>query len=65
MYPRLFELPWALPGVGQITIYTYGLLLAAAYLLGLQLALVRAKNRGLDYTRVLDLGAGPVPVAGW
>jgi phosphatidylglycerol:prolipoprotein diacylglycerol transferase len=49
MYPRLFEL-------GPITVYTYGLLLAAAYLLGLKLAMVRAKNRGLDQTRVLDLG---------
>jgi phosphatidylglycerol---prolipoprotein diacylglyceryl transferase len=49
MYPRLFEL-------GPITVYTYGVLLAAAYLLGLQLAIVRAKKRGLDHTRVLDLG---------
>jgi phosphatidylglycerol:prolipoprotein diacylglycerol transferase len=49
MYPRLFEL-------GPLTVYTYGLLLAAAYLLGLQLAIARAKARGLDQTRVLDLG---------
>jgi phosphatidylglycerol:prolipoprotein diacylglycerol transferase len=49
MFPRLFEL-------GYITVYTYGVLLAAAYLLGLQLARVRAKNRGLDANRVLDLG---------
>src|SRR3954467_11061010 len=49
MYPRLFEL-------GPITVYTYGVLLAAAYLLGLKLATVRAKARGLDATRVLDLG---------
>jgi phosphatidylglycerol:prolipoprotein diacylglycerol transferase len=49
MYPRLFEL-------GPITVYTYGVLLAAAYLLGLQLARVRAKKRGLDPNRVLDLG---------
>ena len=41
MYPRLFEL-------GPITVYTYGVLLAAAYLLGLKLAMVRAKARGLD-----------------
>lgn len=56
MYPRLFELPWALPNMGQITVYTYGVLLAAAYLLGLKLAMVRARVRGLDQTRVLDLG---------
>jgi len=49
MYPRLFEL-------GPITVYTYGVLLAAAYLLGLKLAMVRAKKRGLDEARVLDLG---------
>src|SRR6266705_1763753 len=48
MYPRLFEL-------GPITVYTYGVLLAAAYLLGLKLVMVRAKSRGLDQTRVLDL----------
>ncbi|MCU1383837.1 MAG: lgt [Acidobacteria bacterium] len=49
MYPRLFEL-------GAVTVYTYGVLLAAAYLLGLKLAMVRAKARGLDANRVLDLG---------
>lgn len=49
MYPRLFEL-------GPITVYTYGVLLAAAYLLGLKLAMTRAAARGLDATRVLDLG---------
>jgi len=49
MYPRLLEL-------GPLTVYTYGVLLAAAYLLGLKLAMVRAKARGLDQSRVLDLG---------
>ena len=49
MYPRLFEL-------GPITVYTYGVLLATAYLLGLKLAMARAKARGLDSVRVLDLG---------
>src|SRR5256714_5927856 len=49
MYPRLLEL-------GPITVYTYGVLLAAAYLFGLQLARVRARARGLDANRVLDLG---------
>src|SRR5262245_21476730 len=56
MYPRLFELPWSIPFVGQITVYTYGVLLAAAYLLGLKFAMVRAQARGLDSVRVLDLG---------
>src|SRR4051794_32055243 len=49
MYPRLF-------GLGPVTVYTYGVLLAAAYLLGLKLAMTRAKARGLDDARVLDLG---------
>ena len=56
MYPRLLELPWSIPVLGQITIYTYGVLLAAAYLLGLKLAMVRAQARGLDSAKVLDLG---------
>ena len=49
MYPRLLEL-------GSVTVYTYGVLLAAAYLLGLKFATVRARTRGLDQTRILDLG---------
>jgi phosphatidylglycerol---prolipoprotein diacylglyceryl transferase len=56
MYPRLLELPWSIPRFGPITVYTYGVLLAAAYLLGLQLAMVRARKRNLDATRVMDLG---------
>ncbi len=49
MYPELFKL-------GPVTVYTYGVLLAAAYLLGLRLAMSRAKSRGLDPNRTLDLG---------
>jgi len=49
MHPILFDL-------GPATVYTYGVLLAAAYLLGLKLAMVRGKARGLDEARVLDLG---------
>jgi phosphatidylglycerol:prolipoprotein diacylglycerol transferase len=49
-------LPWSIPYLGPITVYTYGVLLAAAYLLGLQFAMVRARRRGLDATRVMDLG---------
>jgi len=56
MYPKLLELPWTIPNFGTITIYTYGVLLAAAYLLGLQFSLVRAKARSLDPARVMDLG---------
>jgi phosphatidylglycerol:prolipoprotein diacylglycerol transferase len=49
MYPRLLEL-------GPLTVYTYGVLLAAAYLFGLKLAMTRAAARGLDGAKVLDLG---------
>lgn len=49
MYPELFS-------IGPVTVYTYGVLLAASYLLGLRLAMSRAKSRGLDANRVLDLG---------
>src|SRR5258708_38136177 len=49
MDPVLFEL-------GGAPICAYGGLVAAAYLLGLQFALVRARARGLDGQRVMDLG---------
>ena len=49
VYPELFEL-------GPLTVYSYGVLLAASYLLGLRLAMTRAKRWGLDANRVLDLG---------
>jgi phosphatidylglycerol---prolipoprotein diacylglyceryl transferase len=49
MHPILFE-------IAGFPIYTYGVLLAAAYLLGLQFALMRARRRGLDPNRVMDLG---------
>ena len=49
MHPILFE-------AGGLTIYSYGVLLAAAYLLGLQFALMRARSRGLPSQRVMDLG---------
>lgn len=49
MYPILFE-------IGGFPVYTYGLLLAAAYLIGLQFALTRAKKRGLNPNQIMDLG---------
>ena len=55
MYPRLFEIP-EIFGIGPLTIYTYGVMLAAAYLLGLQLAIFRGRRVGLDGGRLLDLG---------
>ncbi|MCX6549901.1 MAG: prolipoprotein diacylglyceryl transferase [Acidobacteria bacterium] len=49
MYPRLLEL-------GPLTVYSYGVLLATAYLLALYFAVRRARAFGLDADRVLDLG---------
>ena len=49
MHPVLFE-------AGGLTIYSYGVLLAASYLLGLQFALMRARSRGLPAQQVMDLG---------
>jgi phosphatidylglycerol---prolipoprotein diacylglyceryl transferase len=49
MFPRLLEL-------GPLTVYSYGVLLAAAYLLALFYAVRRATAMGLDGDRVLDLG---------
>jgi phosphatidylglycerol:prolipoprotein diacylglycerol transferase len=49
MHPILFD-------AGIVTVYSYGVLLAAAYLLGLQFAMLRARSRGLDGQRVMDLG---------
>jgi phosphatidylglycerol:prolipoprotein diacylglycerol transferase len=49
MYPRLLEL-------GPLTVYSYGVLLAAAYLLALYMTVKRARRAGLDGDRVLDLG---------
>jgi phosphatidylglycerol:prolipoprotein diacylglycerol transferase len=49
VYPELFS-------IGPITIYTYGVLLAVSYLLGLWLAMRRARKWGFDANRILDLG---------
>ncbi len=49
MYPVLFE-------IGGWPVYSYGVLLAAAYLAGLQLAVVRARKAGLDGAKVMDFG---------
>jgi phosphatidylglycerol:prolipoprotein diacylglycerol transferase len=60
VYPELFSIPqlFTIGGVdvGPFTIYSYGVLLAASYLLGLRLAMWRAKRWGLDANKVLDLG---------
>jgi phosphatidylglycerol:prolipoprotein diacylglycerol transferase len=49
MHPILFQ-------IGDWPVYSYGVLLAVAYLVALQLAVVRARRQGLDGTKVMDLG---------
>lgn len=49
MYPILFN-------IGDWPVYSYGLLLALAYLAGLQLAVVRARRQGIDGAKIMDLG---------
>ncbi len=49
MYPKLFEF-------GVIHVYTYGLVVAGAYLIALQVAVMRGRARGLDPNRLMDLG---------
>ena len=41
--------------LGPITIYSYGVLLAAAYLIGLWMAVRRARAAGVDGNRIMDL----------
>ena len=48
MHPILLE-------IGNWPVYSYGVLLAAAYLSGLQLAVVRARRIGLDGARVMEV----------
>ena len=48
MHPILFN-------AGPITIYSYGVLLAAAYLLGLWMAVRRARAAGIDGNSIMDL----------
>ena len=48
MHPILFN-------AGPITIYSYGVLLAAAYLTGLWMAVRRARAAGIDGNRIMDL----------
>src|SRR4249919_2448653 len=49
MHPILFS-------IGNWPVYSYGVLLALAYLSGLQLAVIRARRAGLDAARIMDLG---------
>lgn len=49
MHPVLFN-------IAGWPVYSYGVLLAAAYLAGLQMAVIRARRAGLDAAKVMDFG---------
>ena len=49
MHPILFS-------IGDWPVYSYGVLLALAYLAGLQMAVIRARRQGIDATKVMDFG---------
>jgi phosphatidylglycerol:prolipoprotein diacylglycerol transferase len=49
MHPILFS-------IGDWPVYSYGVLLALAYLAGLQMAVVRARRQGIDATKIMDFG---------
>ncbi len=65
MHPKLFTIPllFTIPKafgigpfpIGPITIYTYGVLIAIAFLVGLWIVGRQAKRAGLDGARVTDL----------
>src|SRR5688500_14209579 len=58
MFPRLFTLPpFDLFGrtIGPLTLHTYGVLLALAFLAGLWVVSRQAKKAGLDATRITDM----------
>src|SRR5438552_17372691 len=58
MYPRLFTLPaFEVFGrhIGPLTLHTYGVLLALAFLAGLWVVSRQAKKAGLDATVITDM----------
>ncbi|MBI4379494.1 MAG: prolipoprotein diacylglyceryl transferase [Nitrospinae bacterium] len=48
MYPILFK-------IGSLTVYTYGVLISSAFLVGLILAVIEAKREGEDPQKIMDL----------
>jgi phosphatidylglycerol:prolipoprotein diacylglycerol transferase len=49
MHPELFK-------IGPLTIHTYGVLVAAGFLLGLGLAVKQARKEGIPSEKIVDLG---------
>ena len=54
MFPILFRLP--IPGIGPITIHTYGVLLVVAFLVAVIVARRLARREGIDPDQMVDLG---------
>lgn len=54
MFPILFRVP--LPGIGPVTIHTYGVLLVVAFLVAIVVARKLARRENIDPDHVVDLG---------
>jgi len=54
MFPILFRIP--IPGIGPVTIHTYGVLLVVAFLVAIWVARRLARREGIDPDGVVDLG---------
>lgn len=54
MFPILFRVP--LPGIGPVTIHTYGVLLVVAFLVAILVARKLARREKIDPDHVVDLG---------
>lgn len=54
MFPILFRLP--IPGIGPVTIHTYGVMLVVAFLVAIWVARRLATREGIDPDHVVDLG---------
>lgn len=54
MFPILFRLP--LPGIGPVTIHSYGVLLVIAFLVAIVVARKLARREEIDPDHVVDLG---------
>lgn len=55
MFPVLFHIPDAIPFLGGLPIYTYGVLVATAFLVGISWTLHEARLAGVDREKIADL----------
>ncbi|HXF03820.1 MAG TPA: prolipoprotein diacylglyceryl transferase [Blastocatellia bacterium] len=55
MHPELFRIPYL-----EITVYTYGVLQATAFLIGLWVAMRHAEQDGMDRARIFNLGVAVI-----